>query len=441
MARTITLWATKQLSKALDQLQICEGFTSHWEGGGEVQGEVSVSERRGKQYPIYALEVRLPWAGAVDGVHSAGIFILPDVSVEMLDELEVVVEITEGTAPEDLHSSGCNVVRGAVRAWAAGLRKAVASTESSVIEWDPEQESEDMPAENKDDDERPYTEAEVMKLMETARELLEQKFSAEDAEEQFKELENEISSKELQESGRVLIDVIAFLQNGEQFDSLERDRNEPYSGPEELEQLWTVVGEMCNEGDLRLLEEEMRSRSPEEQWKVLLDVRDHLLDGDDEEQEAFAQWEPTIEELEEEWLGLLKHVPSEDMEEVQETWANADEDNKKSIVWDVRRYVEDQEAERLAPINPQDAEPSMSRSELRRRGPHARAGREANVEEESPGDSHAKYDDHHTSGLSTLAILGIAIIFGCGVFVLTAKALAEEDESTLQSLGRLLHID
>ena len=40
---------------------------------------------------------------------------------------------------------------------------------------------------------------------------------------------------------------------------------------------------MCNEEDVERLEEELKGKPPEEQWKLLLDVREYLLNVDEEE--------------------------------------------------------------------------------------------------------------------------------------------------------------
>jgi hypothetical protein len=442
---TITVWATGRLADALSGLELCDGVVTEWTGEAWASGEVSVTERKGRQYPVYALEAQLPWNGMIDGTPCHGLIHLPDISVEMLDELEVKVETVDGNEPDLVEASG--VVQGAVRAWAAGIRKAVASASSDELEWDPSSPSPHSSdrdnAQEEEEEQQPYTEMEVLRLMETARQLLGQKFSSEDAEEQFIELQAEVAEKELQEKGRVLIDVIAYLQNGEE-PTDEQVRTEPYVGPDQLEELWSVVAEMCNGEDLRMLEEAMRTKPPQEQWNVLLDVRDHLLNGDKDEQEAFEGWEPTRDELETEWLGLLQHVPAEDLDEVQRNWAEADADGKKSIVWDVRSYVKEQEAERVAEAEAEAAEndDGMGRSELRRRGA-TRAGGDADEgeEEEDVRRRGSKRARSRGSCWLTASTLGIAALCGAAALFLTAKALAQGSESMWASLARILSVD
>ena len=83
--RSITRWATEQLVGQLDGLELCGGVRVQWQPGGWVSGEVTVGERKGKLYPIYSLEMEAPWAceGCAGKLH------LPDLSLEMLDDLEV----------------------------------------------------------------------------------------------------------------------------------------------------------------------------------------------------------------------------------------------------------------------------------------------------------------------------------------------------------------
>merc|ERR1719421_2235768 len=93
--------------------------------------------------------------------------------------------------------------------------------------------------------------------------------------------------------------------------------DEPYPGEEGLDELWKEVVEMCNEEDVERLEEELKGKPPEEQWKLLLDVREYLLGVDEEERQAFEEWKPTMKELNGEWKELLKRVPQEDLVEVE----------------------------------------------------------------------------------------------------------------------------
>ena len=56
-------------------------------GEGWVRGDVSVSERKGKCFPVYSLELEVPWSG----LGCTGLLALPDVCLELLDDLEVEV--------------------------------------------------------------------------------------------------------------------------------------------------------------------------------------------------------------------------------------------------------------------------------------------------------------------------------------------------------------
>ena len=87
--RLITGWATEELAARLDGLQLCPALQTVWQPGGWVSGEVTIGERKGgKCYPIYTLEVEVPFTrdGGGDVVGSLH---LPDISIEMLDDLEV----------------------------------------------------------------------------------------------------------------------------------------------------------------------------------------------------------------------------------------------------------------------------------------------------------------------------------------------------------------
>ena len=88
---------------------------------------------------------------------------------------------------------------------------------------------------------------------------------------------------ELQERGRILVDVINYLESpgdeGEEGEEGEGGAaDEPYPGKEGLEQLWNEVVDLCAEEDVPRLEEEVKDKTPEEQWKILLDVRTFLLE-------------------------------------------------------------------------------------------------------------------------------------------------------------------
>ena len=88
--RTITGWAGELLDEKLAGLTLCDGVTTGSAlDGGFMSGEVTIGERKGKSYPIYSLEVEVPWTGTIDGKECSGKVHLPDVSLEMLEDLEV----------------------------------------------------------------------------------------------------------------------------------------------------------------------------------------------------------------------------------------------------------------------------------------------------------------------------------------------------------------
>ena len=88
--RTITGWAGELLDEKLAGLTLCEGVTTGSAlDGGFMSGEVTIGERKGKSYPIYSLEVEVPWSGTIGGKECSGKVHLPDVSLEMLEDLEV----------------------------------------------------------------------------------------------------------------------------------------------------------------------------------------------------------------------------------------------------------------------------------------------------------------------------------------------------------------
>lgn len=88
--KAITGWATEELQKRLSNLTLTEGVASaDLASSGWVSGEVSIGERKGKSFPIYSLEVEVPWQGTVGGQQVSGTARIPDLSLEMLDDLEV----------------------------------------------------------------------------------------------------------------------------------------------------------------------------------------------------------------------------------------------------------------------------------------------------------------------------------------------------------------
>ena len=94
--QSITCWATGELARALSGLQLSSApVTTSGLGRGFISGEVTVGERKGKCYPIYLLQVELPWA--CDGC--SGVARMPDISLEMIDDLEVHFEASDGSTP------------------------------------------------------------------------------------------------------------------------------------------------------------------------------------------------------------------------------------------------------------------------------------------------------------------------------------------------------
>lgn len=88
--RSISGFAGDRLDAKLAGLELCPGIqTVSTKDGGFMSGEVTISERKGKSFPIYSLEVELPWRGTLDGKEVSGAIHMPDISMEMLDDLEV----------------------------------------------------------------------------------------------------------------------------------------------------------------------------------------------------------------------------------------------------------------------------------------------------------------------------------------------------------------
>jgi len=504
MERTITGWASEQLDAKLAGLTLCPGVqTSSPLDNGFMSGEVTIGERKGKSYPIYSLEVEIPWSGSMDGQECSGTIHLPDISMEMLEDLEL--ELSGPALPEGAEE----LVLSAVREWASELRKAVGADLES-IPLDPPTESQTPRAaalisdeeamsatgaaardEAEDDDvedvphpddqegegeEEPFAEDEVAQMLQEVKDALLEAYPGEEGEQQVQELEEELGkTQDLQEQGRMLMDVMDYLQNPPEEGEEGADPGEegaegddpPYPGEEGLQELWKEVTELCNEEDIDRLEEELKDKKGEDQWNILLDVRDYLLNGDEEEQNAFAEWQPSPVELEQEWKQMLKRVPKEEIKDVQEDWKGASFEDKKRMVWDVRKFLEQQEEE-PAPAGPgappkgpppksgpppsvDDPEIGSSRSEVRRRGARRGAEYEYNYEYDVPGgkdNDGGEWDDYYNkeakrskrSGSRTLVITAGVLLLGGLVVMLTAAVVAEEDESVTRSALRLLRL-
>eukprot|EP00966_Prymnesium_polylepis_P299888 6930517-Prymnesium_polylepis.1 len=164
---------------------------------------------------------------------------------------------------------------------------------------------------------------------------------------------------------------------------------------------------------------------------------------------------------------MLKRVPKDEVKEVQEDWKGAGFDDKKRMVWDVRKFLEQQDAEeeddepaskgappkgKPPPKGPPPAidDPEMGRNEVRRRGARRGAEYEYNYEYDVPGgkdhDS-GEWDDYYSKeakrakrGRSPLMIAGGVLMLGTLTVALTAAVTAEEDESVTLSAMRLLRL-
>jgi len=307
----------------------------------------------------------------------------------------------------------------------------------------------------------------VSQLEEQVRQTMKEVFEPEDAEAQLVELEAELKDKDLQEQGRTLFEVLDYLNNPPEEDGGEEQEGErpPYEGPEALEALWKEVVELCNEEDVPTLEEELKSKTPEDQWVALLDVRDYLL-TDPEEQEAFEKWTPSDKELEAEWAELLQCLPDEDLDEIKEDWSSGDYEEKKRLVWDVRKHIEEQGVEeeeedanaqqpppqRGAPRSREfEDDEALGKNEVRRRGARRGAEYEYNYEYDfgAQGDKDGgDWDEYYSKeakrsrggGRSFLLVSGVMVLVLVLGVLLTATVLADDDEPVLQSALRLLRV-
>ena len=500
--RTCTGWATDELGRKLSGLALGDGVATSDLSGGWVSGEVSIAERKGKNFPIYSLEVELPFEGTVGGKSVKGTARLPDISIEMLDDLEVVLAADDGSDLSAL-AMGADALKAAVREWALGVRKAV-SDNAAAIPLDPPaqtrtpraaaliSEEEAMSAggagelddadieniphpddeEEGEEDEEPFTEEEVGKMYEEAKAMLMEAVDESEVDEQLKELDAELAGRDVQERGRILVDVINYLERGEEGEEGEEELgeeeegdeeggggdDEPYPGADGLEKLWNEVVEICAEEDLPRLEAEVKDKQPQEQWKILLEVRDFLVNGDAEERAAFEEWNPTVRELDDEWAGLMARVSPEEAEELAPDYAKATAEEKKRFVWDARNFLEEQEGEEEGddgagpppakappPRPPTDAElGGRNEGPTRRRGARG-AHMEYGFDEE--GVDRGDWDEFYKKevkgskkGSNTMLYGGACVLISLLTIVLTATAMADEEESILQSSLRLLRI-
>ena len=408
--KTITGYATGELTSRLSGLTLGDGVSTS-ETGGWVSGDVSIGERKGKSFPIYSLEIEVPFEGTLNGKAVKGAARMPDVSLEMLDDLEV-----EFTGVDDDAKAALNgeALRAAVREWAAGVRKAVSENLASLPLDPPSQavkpraaalisdeeamsaggsarleddDIEEVPhpddvaaatgEEGEEGEDEPFTEQEVTELYAQVQEMLKEAVETEaEYDEQMTDLDKELDGKDVDQKGRILYEVLDYLEQGEEEAMGEEGEEgeggaqgggarggdggdagdggdggddeadyEPYPGPEGLDGLWKEVLDLCAEEDVPRLEEELKGKRPEDQWKTLLEVRSFLLEGDEEEKLAFEEWQPTASELDAEWQGLMAQVPPEEAKQVEGDYAKASAADKKRMVWDVKKFLDEEEEE------------------------------------------------------------------------------------------------
>ena len=399
---------------------------------------------------------------------------------------------------------GAEAVRAAVRRWAGLVRKTVAD-ECAELPLDPPtqtqtpraaalisdeeamsaggaaalddaheaEEIEEIPHPDdareggeEDEEEEPFTDEEVAQLKAEVTAMITESFAEDEARSQLAELEAELKDKDLQERGQFLVMVVEYLEDRQGADDAEGAADAdlevpPYEGPEALSRLRAEVFEMCIEEDVPRLEQELDEKSPEEQWRLLFEVRDYL-EGDPEEQAAFDEWQPSARELEAEWRQMLRHIPAEDYDEVTTEWKGAGEVEKKKMVWDVRKYVAEQEAadaaeaeERAAaePRRPNRRDDDVGKSEVRRR-----AGRrggdyeyDRNLEYDFPqnddtdggewGEAYSKEAKRGRRGARGMLAVGAVVGLGCTLLLLlSATVLADDDEPVFHSALRLLRL-
>jgi len=372
-----------------------------------------------------------------------------------------------------------------------GKGKASACCASATLD----EEIEDIPRgdeeEEEEEEEPPFTEEEVSQMHDEIRELAQQMYTNEDEYTQFlNELDGELAeNKDLQEQGHILLDVLEYLQSpeGEEGEEGEEgqdqggeaptgaqvqeegdDEVEPYPGEEGLQELWTELKEVCSEDDVAKLEEELEGKAPEEQWKVLVEVYEYLQEEQEAEQKEFDAWQPTKEDLEVEWKEMMSRVPSEDLDEVQADWGKASAEEKKQMLWDVRKLLDQEEEEeevepeqvqrKPPPPSKTQAPPSgaarsrgfadeeAGKSEVRRRGGTRRPEHESDLEydfERAPdgGDWDEYYNKEvrrSKGGRSFILIGGALLLMLLLALLLTATLLAAEDQSVMQSAMGLL---
>lgn len=294
------------------------------------------------------------------------------------------------------------------------------------------------------DDDAVIDSDEVARLLDKARVLIAEIMPPDDAEDQINELQDELDNiDDVREQGRVLANVIDYLLTNEEeaADTAYADEGEPppeYAGEEQLDALWAEVVEMVKEEDLDALEGELKDRLPEEQWRILHDVREFLLSGEAEEQERLAEWNPTEEELEQEWAELIGAEDIDEASNLREDWATANYEQKKAIVWDVRRYLEEEEqaGDEADVVEERIVSEGLAKSEMRNRG---RRPAGAVDDDEEGFDDKAPRGRGRTRGRPpTVMIIGVLLVALGTALVVAASASASEGEPLLQSLLRLV---
>mmetsp|Transcript_50553 Transcript_50553/g.131527 ORF Transcript_50553/g.131527 Transcript_50553/m.131527 type:complete len:514 (+) Transcript_50553:32-1573(+) len=509
--RTITGWSTSALRDKLNGLSLADGVTIGDVAAGWVTGEVSIGDRKGKSFPIYSLEVEVPFSGTVNGAAVSGTVHLPDVSLEMLDDLEVELNVSSGDGGALASDDVVDKVRAAVKGWAAGVRKAVGES-LDTLPLDPptqartpraaaliseeesmsaggaaelddagEGEIEELPHPDDVDgegegEEEPFTEEEVSQLYEDAVAALREVVDGDDLDVQLKELDAELEGKETQDRGRVLVEVLEYLRNPQEGEGEDGEDGPtdlgPYESEEQLQKLYEIVRSMCVDEDLPRLEEEIKGKGPEEQWRILCEVRSYLLgegggeegdegeEGDDmteEEAAAFDAWKPSAAELASEWRTLMQRVPADEAAEVEPDFEQAGPDDRKRMVWDVRKFLEqDADDEEPDPTQPQKKPPPRpptdaelgGRNEVRRRGGAARGREYERAMEYGFGDQQGnEWNEYHDKelrgsqrGRSPLMLAAGCVLVGGVVLLTSAAVFAEEDEALAAAALRLIRL-
>jgi len=359
-----------------------------------------------------------------------------------------------------------------------------------------EEEIEDVPrADGEEEEEPPFTEDEVLQMHDEIRELAVGMYTDKTELDNFLgELDSELKENgDLQERGHILLDVLEYLQNpddGEEGDEVgdydegdedsapsqpgpagggaadDGDELEPYPGEEGLQELWKELQEVCSEDDIKRLEEELEGKQPEEQWKILMEVYEYLSEEQEQERQDFEEWKPAKSALEKEWKEMMSRVPSEDVDEVQADWKKASQDEKKQMVWDVRKLLDDEDDEgeddeevrkaaegggpkpppKSGPPPPRGGYKDDSKSEVRRRGGGKSRPEHEDLEydfERAPdgGDWDEYYNKEakrSKGGRPYVLIGGSLLLLLLLALLLTAALLAEEDQTVMQSAMGLI---